>query len=557
MWGEEETIAKRNQELEIKNFELLQELSRIKNSGLYSILISIKKILDRSIFYKIFKNILISVTSINNLASVQEGYIRISGIDKKRDISKGQEIWLLAINPDDETPIDLLEGVTKGKWVANESSFTPSGKLLYLAGGRGSLKINAGRDPVVLFQSHEWSGFVEVEFAKKKLQIDLFSEQGEVVKVNCKEGEISRHPSLCIDDYYNKRFKSISATPSVIYKETIFTDQDSKWLSEFLRKPKALSIITPDWIGIKNATRELFDEIYEIPDNLTDESGLYYAKLFSNSKAPAIVFQGFPLTYRHLVKHLRRLSPTIPLYDIWHGGFIQINEDYDWQGIQLLKSFSQSGDIKKWGFVKKGMEKVISSVGIESGFIMNMVRKIPSVPSIPFPDGPNIGIWGSWRKLPFVMMSSCKLVTNAKVVVWGADDRVKNFGKFINLHSEMHDKLAEPDSVKSNLESMDINLYVSLYECAPMLPLESLSVGSPCIFGPHSHYFDDNEYLYSRLVVPAPDRADIIANKIEIVLNERNEIIKNYCEYAVGYNFQAKKSLMDFLELDYYQIWKE
>jgi len=96
---------------------------------------------------------------------------------------------------------------------------------------------------------------------------------------------------------------------------------------------------------------------------------------------------------------------------------------------------------------------------------------------------------------------------------------------------------------------MHLNLNVTLSECAPMVPLESLSLGVPCLLGPTSHYFEDHEYLRSRLVVPMPDSAWSIGNLIAQALEERTEIIEAYRAYAPGYNQRAGDSLARFLEM--------
>ena len=66
--------------------------------------------------------------------------------------------------------------------------------------------------------------------------------------------------------------------------------------------------------------------------------------------------------------------------------------------------------------------------------------------------------------------------------------------------------------------------------------------------GPHPHYFEDHEYLHSRLVVPAPDRADVIAAALERAIQERDKIIHNHQIYAQDYNQRAKSALLQFLE---------
>jgi hypothetical protein len=92
-----------------------------------------------------------------------------------------------------------------------------------------------------------------------------------------------------------------------------------------------------------------------------------------------------------------------------------------------------------------------------------------------------------------------------------------------------------------------LTLYVTFSECSPMLPLESFSVGTPCLVGPTSHLFEDDEFLRSRLVVPAPDRADVIAQWIEGALAERDALVRAYQRWAPRYNARARASLDEFL----------
>jgi hypothetical protein len=268
--------------------------------------------------------------------------------------------------------------------------------------------------------------------------------------------------------------------------------------------------------------------------------------MLSCAQVPSVVIQGFPGTYKYLIEALNQL--TIPVYAIWHGGFVQSDEDYGWDGFRTLVEYCRAGKIKKLGFVKKGMEQVFKRIGLPSGFVMNYLPEIPDGPSTPLPGGPHIGIWANFRKRPFAMMAAGKLIDDSTIHIWNGNDRVVDFGKILDINTHVYMEGVPQDLMKSKLASMDLNLYVSLNECAPMLPLESLSAGVPCLFGPHSHYFEDHPYLHSRLVVPAPDRADVIAEFISRALKERVQIIKAYREYAPGYNARARESVEKFLQ---------
>lgn len=80
-----------------------------------------------------------------------------------------------------------------------------------------------------------------------------------------------------------------------------------------------------------------------------------------------------------------------------------------------------------------------------------------------------------------------------------------------------------------------------------MLPLESFAVGVPCIIGPNTPYFEKHSYLRDRLVVAAPDDAYAIAQKIQLALDERDQIVAAYREYAVEHNEESALILKRFL----------
>ncbi len=103
------------------------------------------------------------------------------------------------------------------------------------------------------------------------------------------------------------------------------------------------------------------------------------------------------------------------------------------------------------------------------------------------------------------------------------------------------------DDLMKRMAETHLTLYVTFSECCPMLPLESLSLGVPCLIGPASHLFEDDAYLFSRLVVPFPDRADVIAQYAKRALDERDEIVRRYMEYAPTYNQRARESVDEFL----------
>jgi len=341
--------------------------------------------------------------------------------------------------------------------------------------------------------------------------------------------------------------------PVANHNEAGFETSDMAWLTSE-QAHLAVAVYNPEWLGITSSTKELFDNIVPIPDDLDPSRARKYARLFKQSGVPAVVLQGFPINYRFLVRALHEEAPDLPVYSIWHGNFYQVEEDYAWHAFRLVTEYERLGLIRSIGFVKQGMAEVLARQGVRTGFVMNYVRQIPVAPAMPQEDGLQIGLWSSWHKLPYVMLAAASSIRDAKVhVVWGPE-RAQEFAQFLKMNVQKHGFIPQAQT-RAFMACMHLNLYVTLNECAPMLPLESLSMGVPCLFGPNSHYFEDHEYLHSRLVVPHPDSSASIQRLMERAIDERQEIISQYRAYAPDYNVRARASLSQFLELPAQQIW--
>ena len=107
-----------------------------------------------------------------------------------------------------------------------------------------------------------------------------------------------------------------------------------------------------------------------------------------------------------------------------------------------------------------------------------------------------------------------------------------------------------PEQLLAAIQRTHVSMYVTFSECCPMLPLESLSVGVPCLTGPTSHLFEDDELLRERLIVPFPDRAEVIAKYAERAAADREAIVARYAQYAVAYNAKARAMADAFLNED-------
>ena len=329
---------------------------------------------------------------------------------------------------------------------------------------------------------------------------------------------------------------------------------ESQWLSSVGRNaPMAVGVAVPDWRGVYSSVANLFPACLPVRDALTKRSAGRVAELILQTGASRVVFGSFAPTYIHLLRALEQASRKIEVYSISYGSFMQSNERTGWTMLQLLKQLVVEGRIKKLGFAKAGMAEVYHRLGVRSAFVMHTVDKVPAAASVPLPGGPHLGLaavsLATWRKLPFAMLAAVTEIPDAVLHIAGAQGRVAEFVRQMRLDARISPQPLPQSELPQMLRSMHLNLYVTLSECCPMLPLESLAEGAPCLTGPNSHLFEDSAYLRSRLIVDYPERNDVIARYIRQALHERDEIIGAYRKWLPGYSEQCRRSVASFLDL--------
>jgi len=265
--------------------------------------------------------------------------------------------------------------------------------------------------------------------------------------------------------------------------------------------------------------------------------------------------QGFPNSFYYLTEYLNKIKPSLPVYLIYHGNFMHTSEDYSWWAFKSIIELAKAKKIKKLGFVKKGMAEIMANQGLNTAFVMNFYNIVPKASSIPLnKEKIGIGIWTNgftwtWQKSPYSMIAACSMIKNSKLYGSSFNQRAIELCLLLGINYSINFEPVSHKDLLERLSQMHINLYVTLSECAPMLPLESLSVGVPCLIGPNNHYFQENDYLHNKLIVQYPDKSYEISKKIIEALEDRDKIIQEYIKYAEIYNEEAKQSVNNFIEL--------
>ncbi len=338
-------------------------------------------------------------------------------------------------------------------------------------------------------------------------------------------------------------------------KEHVLNEKIEKVKKQLEKNNGQYLVIThPNWIGVGNVAKDNFKNILEIKEVETEEEGKKYADAISNYNYRIVVFNGLAIGWNIIAKELKQKNPNIIIKLIWHGSHALLSEWYDWNMFKEMHALYKEEIISEIGFVKKSMYDFYKAKGFNVSFLMNSIEILEKNRFISNRNKnvTKIGLYasgGRWVKNFYNQVSAISLVDNAVLDCIPLTEDVRFFSEYFDLNITGKSSNIPREDLLKRMASNDINVYVTFTECAPLLPLESLELGVPCITGNNHHYFEGTE-LEKYLVVDKVDNIMEIYNKIEEALNNKERIIQLYNEWKQQYNFKAKNSMNNFIRIE-------
>jgi hypothetical protein len=325
------------------------------------------------------------------------------------------------------------------------------------------------------------------------------------------------------------------------------------------RQSQTLATYVPRWVGVSSATLNLFDRCLPFPLNASrtpDTVGKKeietYAAVISALPIKTLVISGgdpFALT---LLKELRLRRPDIDGRLLWHSNFLQMGEEHDWERFKLWLDAAHKGHVSRFGVVKKGLDDFLNDFGVPSVFVQNRVRTVPDAPRDYTSGRDRVGMWlsgsSSYRKLPYNVLCGLRLLDGITLTGAGFDGRALSLIKELGLR---HDTLEQEPIPRSELiarmPTTALSLYVTISECMPMLPLESIAVGVPCLIGASSHFLKDDHELADIYVVEQMAEPLSIARKIRHALDVGERMFPKLSDYVQRWNAHSVNTVEEFL----------
>jgi len=311
-----------------------------------------------------------------------------------------------------------------------------------------------------------------------------------------------------------------------------------------------VAIHHPDWLGVSNSTKDLFKHTLELREVYSAEEAEKIAELLYDSQVKTIIFSGFASGYAWVIRSLKKLNPQVKILVFWHGNTTHMYEDYSWFRHQEIIDMCREGIIDTWGFAKKSTADLYANLGIKTAFVMNRISPRKHDWSVADNKIIKIGLYASgttWNKNAYTQIAAASLIKNAEVFAIPCNERMEQFARQLEVNMKGKQSSVSRDELLKSLGENSINFYVTFTECAPLIPLESLSLGVPCLTGPNHHYFSGSP-LEDYLVVRSPDDPMEIAKKAVRALKNKEIILDLYLEWVKEYNQIAEQSVVDFIE---------
>lgn len=302
-----------------------------------------------------------------------------------------------------------------------------------------------------------------------------------------------------------------------------------------------------------NSTKDLFENTVGIKEVLNRRQFDCIVNAIIDTKVKYVVFSSITFGWKGIVEKLKEINKDIKIKFLWHGShamFVERDESYFLYSIIELMD---RGLVDTIGFFKESMAKFYKQKGYNSFFVTNNVSKINVTNKEAFEKENGKIYLGSysagdrWGKNTINQLSAASMIKDSIVDIIPVTPLISEFCDTMNINiNDRNLEYLPRQELLNRMALNDVNLYVTFTECSPVVPLESLELGVPCITGNNHSYFKASK-LQDHLIVKSEDDINEIYEKIKYCLDNKEEIIMLYKEWKKDYDILSKDLLEKFI----------
>ena len=341
--------------------------------------------------------------------------------------------------------------------------------------------------------------------------------------------------------------KKVQALTNKKYRENLKTTY------EILNKYKNSDYIifhNPTFIGVTSATKELFDNLVPTYDIYFKINQRKIAKTILKNDINKVYFSSFCYGWKNIIKYLKRKNPNIIIKTFSHGSHSQVIDTFGWNRVEEIISLYKNNKIDEMATCKMSLTPFYNYQKYKNIFLNNTVHFDGNkYKSNKKHKNLKIGVYSAnaeWRKNMMVQVGALKQFDNVSADMVPLNKQAKRFADSIGVNLDGPKKTIKREELLKRMSENDVNLYITFSECAPMVPLESLEVGVPCITGNNHHYFK-NTKLEEYLVVNNETDIDEIVLKINKCLKDKDKILELYKTWKKENDLFTKQQVEKFI----------
>ncbi len=304
-----------------------------------------------------------------------------------------------------------------------------------------------------------------------------------------------------------------------------------------------LAVVPPGWFGVTTSARGNFPNVLLCTEDLHEPAAAVEEILARGFRT--VVFCGATDVFDLVARLLKERSGGTRLLLHYHASLAQSSEPGIRRQFRCVLDLAQDGVVERVGCAKAGVAEALARMGVAACYVPNRAEPPGAVAHHAARSPRRIGIFvrDILRKNAHTQFMAAAMLADAEV---HANELPELSYLQHTLRIVTHGDLAHGAFLRA-LGEMDLNLYVSLSECYPMVVAESLIRGVPCLTSRSHEIFAHDEELGRRLIVSAHDNPAAIAEQAERVLAEREAVGRRCAAYALELNARAEALLDDFV----------
>jgi hypothetical protein len=283
---------------------------------------------------------------------------------------------------------------------------------------------------------------------------------------------------------------------------------------------------------------------------LSDDQIKAISEVLIDSKFSQLVFSGGDYFQYQIAKTIKEAAPRKRIKVIWHGSPLQLGPHYELDPFLAWISAARSGMCEAIATVKPGMTHLFEALNVRTHFLQNSVTSEPNF----IEDNSRadvVGMWlshvGNYRKPTAPTLFALARSRHLSLQGSGFSEegiqliqRLRIPHKFITPSTVPHKRVLE------GMRTSKLTIYITLSECMPMVPFESIGEGAPCLVGPATQLYDD-PFLEDHLMVRDPFDPVEISKKVEGAMERYGELLKASTDFLLRAKKRSAQDLTEFL----------